>query len=617
MGRISRVSAALGALVCGGFVPLSTPIAAATASLPNYQIGIVEADLALPQAKASGIGWTRVPLPWASLEPQNGTWNFQYTHNDRTLLALAADGIVPVGVVQTVPTWASTNPAQAPRGVPQGLSLPWNNPGNYWGQFMYSLARHYAGLINTWIIGNEISVHTGPSRSFDGTPMQMAEMIRVAYLAVKAANPAASIQAPGAPYWYDQGRTTNALLTDLARLPGAKQNHDFIDGLNLHLYNTVQWNGLVFGYYRRILIHHGLGPFPIWLSETNAAPNAPEDPGITPAEQGDFLIENLAASLGVATHVEVYQMTDPNARVNYGLVGPSGATGPAYTAVQTLTRALADTRFLHESVLPYEWKAIAKPAIVTFGGVQRLVQVVWDQGFQRTTVTLPAYASTATVIAANGATRSIVARGRHFVIPLAPALHHSRKPPTNAPIGGAPLIIVQSVRRGQAGTPVTPPVNSPAEFAAPTPAITTRRGTETATIHPAQATITIADGAQTVTVGGWGVGNGRLLGPSGVAIGLHGTVYVTNSGANNVVAYSPRGQVVAQWGSYGTRPGYFNGPSGVAIGPNGNVYIADTLNQRVQKFSPTGKYLTQGPSNWPTTLTVTSTNHWHYVNAME
>lgn len=617
MGRTSRGYAVLGALMWGSVVMLSAPVAAAPHLTPNYQIGVVEADLAMPQARSLGIGWTRVPLPWASLEPHKGTWNFQYTHNDRTLLALAADGIVPVGVVQTVPGWASTNPAQVPRGVPKGLSLPWNNPGNYWGQFMYSLARHYAGLINTWIIGNEISVHTGPSRSFDGTPMQMAEMIRVAYLAVKAANPAAAIQAPGAPYWYDQGRTTNVLLTDLAHLPGATQHHDFIDGLNLHLYNTVQWNGRVFGYYRHILHTHRLGALPIWLSETNAAPNAPEDPGITAVEQSDFLIENLAASLGWASHVEVYQMTDPHARVNYGLVQPNGATGPAYTAVQTLTQALAGTRFLRESVLPYEWKAINKPAVVTFGGVQRLVQVVWDQGFRRATVTLPAYASTATLVVANGTTRSMAARGGHFIIPLAPALHHSRKPPTNAPIGGAPIIVVQPVKRGQAGTPTSPPVNNPSEFARRTPMLTATRGLETATVNPTRANLTIRTGPTSVTVGGWGIGSGHLLGPSGVAIGPTGTVYITNSGANNVVAYSPTGQVVAHWGSYGSMPGHFNGPSGIAIGPNGNVYVADTLNQRVQRFSPTGRYMDEGPAHWPTKITVTSSNHWRYSNAMK
>jgi sugar lactone lactonase YvrE len=609
--------ALMSASVLAGGTPLAMAAGPTRLAVPDYQVGVVEANQALSQAHALGIGWTRVPLPWASLEPAPNTWNFQYTHNDQTLLAMAADGIVPVGVVQTVPLWASATPADGLKGVPRGLSLPWNNPGNTWGQFMYSLARHYAGLINTWIIGNEISVHSGPSASFDGTTMQMAEMIRVAYEAIKAANPAALVQAPGAPYWYDRGADTNALLTDLSRLPKARQNHDFIDGLNLHLYNTVQWNGLVFGYYRHILKSHGLGSLPIWLSETNVAPyDAPEDPGVTPAEQADFIIENLADSLGYAPHVEVYEMTDPHARVNYGLVSASGSSGPAYKAVQTLTQALAGTKFISASVLPYEWQAVSKPAVVTFGGVRRLVNVVWDQGFQRTQVSLPAYTSTAAVITANGLSRTVTRAQGHFTLSLAPATHHSVSPATNAPIGGPPLIVVQRVATGQAGTPSTPPLNAPTEFAGPAPVITAKRGDETATVNPSQATVTIASGSHTVTVGGWGVGPGQLLGPSGVVIGPQGWVYVTNAGANNVVVYTSSGRVVARWGAFGHGSGQFNGPSGIGVGPHGTVYVADTLNQRIQAFTPTGRFLGQVAAAWPTTLRVVASGQVAFADGI-
>ncbi|PSR20334.1 MAG: hypothetical protein C7B45_15355 [Sulfobacillus acidophilus] len=607
------VSAAL----LAGTTPLVRAGHTVPGALPNYQVGVVEANLALPQAHALGIGWTRVPLPWASLEPKANTWNFQYTHNDQTLLALAADGIVPVGVVQTVPEWASATPADGLKGVPRGLSLPWNNPGNLWGQFMYSLARHYAGLINTWIIGNEISVHTGPSASFDGTTMQMAEMIRVAYEAVKAANPAGAVQAPGAPYWYDRGATTNALLTDLSRLPQARQHHDFIDGLNLHLYNTVQWNDMVFASYHHMLAEHGLGSLPIWLSETNVAPyDAPEDPGVTPAEQADFLIENLADSLAYTPHVEVYEMTDPHARVNYGLVSASGSSGPAYQAVRTITTVLADTQFISASVLPYEWQAVSKPAVVTFGGVRRLVNVVWDQGFQSTTVSLPGYGPTATVIAANGTVRTVTRSHGHFTLSLAPAIHHSASPPTNAPIGGPPLIVVQTVGRGQAGTPTAPPLNAPSEFARPAAPLIARRGDETATVNPDQATVTIRRGSQTVTVGGWGVGAGQLLGPSGVAIGPQGWVYVTNAGANDLVVYAASGRVVARWGTFGTGAGQFNGPSGLAVGPHGTVYVADTLNQRIQAFTATGQFVGQVAAAWPTRLQVTSAGQVTFMDGV-
>ncbi|MCL4521461.1 MAG: hypothetical protein M1415_07755, partial [Firmicutes bacterium] len=93
------------ALAC---IPLGSgvgSVAAASPPMPNYQFGVVEATQALPAAEALGIGWTRVPMFWSDLQPTKGSWNMDYTNQDRGLLALASDGIVPVGVVQTVPGW--------------------------------------------------------------------------------------------------------------------------------------------------------------------------------------------------------------------------------------------------------------------------------------------------------------------------------------------------------------------------------------------------------------------------------------------------------------------------------------------------------------------------------
>ena len=616
--RYGQVAAPV--LAAGAVLLLASPTAASAAavSAPNYQFGVVEANLAISKAQGLGIGWTRVPLPWVSLQPTPGSWNNFYMQNDQQLLALASDGIVPVGVVETVPAWASTNPAQAPDGVPRGLSLPWNNPKNYWGQYMYQLARHYAGLINTWIIGNEISIHSGRNKSFDGTTEQMAEMIRVASLAIHAANPAAMVQAPGAPYWYTKGRTTNVLLNDLSRLPGAAQHHDFIDGLNLHIYNTVQWNALIYGSYRQMLRRHGLGNLPIWLSETNAAPGAPEDRGVTPADQADFLIENLAASFQYVNHVEVYKMTDPpsGGGVRYGLLSPNGSTGAAYTAVKTLSHVLKGTQFLHAAVLPYEWNALSTPAVVTFGGVKKLVNVVWDQGFRPISVTLPGYAKQATVILPSGASYGVKASHGHFVLHLHPATIHSTSTPTNAPIGGPPLIVVQSVGLGRAGTPTIPPVNSPTEFSNPAPALTAQQGNESVSVNPSQATLTITTGASTVTAGGWGIASGDLLGPSGVAIAPNGTVYVSNSGGQDVVAYNSKGQFVTSWGKYGFHAGQLNGPSGIAVGPHGTVYVADTLNQRIQAFSPTGTFEGQASTPWPGKIQVLGSGQLQVTDAM-
>ena len=66
--------------LAGGLMLASTPAGAQSAPLPtpNYAFGAVEANLAVPQSSRLGIGWTRVPLPWASLQPAPGVWNYHY-----------------------------------------------------------------------------------------------------------------------------------------------------------------------------------------------------------------------------------------------------------------------------------------------------------------------------------------------------------------------------------------------------------------------------------------------------------------------------------------------------------------------------------------------------------
>ncbi len=596
------------------------PVAAASPPTPNYQFGVVEATQALPAAEALGIGWTRVPMFWSDLQPTKGSWNADYTNQDRGLLALASDGIVPVGVVQTVPGWASTMPAQAPDGVPRGLSLPWNNPGNTWGQFMYQLARHYAGLINTWIIGNEISIASGPYHTFDGSVEQMAEMIRVAYLAARAANPAAQIQAPGAPYWYTYGKTTSRLLTDLSQLPGAAQNHDSIDGINLHLYNTLQFNALIFARYRQILNAHGLASLPIWLSEANATPKDGTHAGVTLSQQSDFLIEDLSSSLADVRRVEVYQMKDPvsldGPEGPTGLVTQGGAARPAYTALKTLIGALSGTEFLSESLHTYRGYSPSIPAVVTFGGVRRLVQVVWDQGFSPTVVHLKAYQPVAEVLSADGSKTQVARVHGQFVLPLAPSTDHVSTNPHDAPIGGPPLFLVQTVGLGQGATPLRAPINSPTAFSGPTPPVLASQGTENVRMNMTQATLTIHTPTQSVVVGGWGTNSGQLLGPSGFAIAPSGTVYVTNSGRQDVVAYDPNGHLRTIWGSFGDGQGQFNGPSGIAVGAHGTVYVSDTLNQRIEAFSPSGTFEGQLATPWPGSLRVLASGRLSVTNQM-
>jgi sugar lactone lactonase YvrE len=81
-------------------------------------------------------------------------------------------------------------------------------------------------------------------------------------------------------------------------------------------------------------------------------------------------------------------------------------------------------------------------------------------------------------------------------------------------------------------------------------------------------------------------------GPGGIAVGRDGTVYVSlTMGKDRIVAFTPEGKLLRQWGKKGQGDGELDHPTGLAVGPDGSVYVADNSNRRIQKFSPQGKFL--------------------------
>jgi tripartite motif-containing protein 71 len=79
--------------------------------------------------------------------------------------------------------------------------------------------------------------------------------------------------------------------------------------------------------------------------------------------------------------------------------------------------------------------------------------------------------------------------------------------------------------------------------------------------------------------------------PTAVAVGPQGAVFVTDTNANRVDELSPRGRVIAQWGSKGRGPGQFVSPEGIAVDAHGTIYVVDRYNNRIEKLSPQGKFL--------------------------
>ncbi|MGD9893907.1 MAG: flippase activity-associated protein Agl23, partial [Dehalococcoidia bacterium] len=90
----------------------------------------------------------------------------------------------------------------------------------------------------------------------------------------------------------------------------------------------------------------------------------------------------------------------------------------------------------------------------------------------------------------------------------------------------------------------------------------------------------------------------ELYGPRGLAIDGDGNLWVTDTGHNRVLKFSPDGEPLGQFGGPGSEPGQFSEPVGIALASGGDILVADTWNGRVQRFDsafqPIGSYQIAG-----------------------
>ena len=82
--------------------------------------------------------------------------------------------------------------------------------------------------------------------------------------------------------------------------------------------------------------------------------------------------------------------------------------------------------------------------------------------------------------------------------------------------------------------------------------------------------------------GGSGDGNSKFNSPIGMAVNSNATtVYVGDYGNNRVQAFGPTGNYLSQFGN-----GVLSGPEGVAADGNGSIFVVDTGSQEIKVFGP-------------------------------
>ena len=85
-----------------------------------------------------GASWERLILPWDQIQPDRPG---DFSHLGQTLTRNQVQtelnrGTKVAGLLQFTPNWAAANPADGKRSVPNNLGLAFDDPNNYFGQYV-------------------------------------------------------------------------------------------------------------------------------------------------------------------------------------------------------------------------------------------------------------------------------------------------------------------------------------------------------------------------------------------------------------------------------------------------------------------------------------------------
>ena len=508
--RLGRLLIAVGvaALVLGqlpvgaqdGAPPAPQPLPSVAHNDPWF--GAVQAISAPQAALDAGVKWQRLIFPWDQIQP-NGSGDFgQGYFSDAQIDAQRALGFEIVGITLYTPRWAARDPRYGGRSVPRNLQLPIDHPDNYWAAYVKRLVGHYRGRIDTWAFYNEPDMYLEPDdyRTFAGTPIDYAQVLKTAYLAAKSVNPDAKVMMAGFTYSWDkqEGRPQylQRVLDALGGDPAAARNNWYFDLVDAHTYGNPLNTYTVPTIFRRILREKGLDK-PIWITESNVLvkqdPRVPAGDGpfrATIDEQASYIIQAmaLARAAGVQRY-SIYKVQDEhpeNEDEFWGLTRNDGTVRPSYLAYQTAVRYLQQPRsatyywwgsqvppteqevtaLLQSNVNRYQWPWPAPVNVVVLDRGAERVTVVWNASPQPQSVSLPAQSRAAQLVDKYGRVAPLAARDGYYDLSLEPSRNNSDpRDPTAYLVGGSPWLIVEDATQPIAPAPTYTPTPGPS----PTP----------------------------------------------------------------------------------------------------------------------------------------------------
>ena len=326
------------------------PVAPVITEAPTT-IGFADSDfIVMPAAdmgatvsrmRATGVQSVRILVPWVALQKDRGA-TYDWTLVDNMVTALAAQNMSILATLNSTPQWA------VPKGLP-ALSGPPASPAEY-AAFAGAVAKRYRGRISAYEIWNEPNAAMFFAPGPD--PAKFVGMLKAAYPAIKAADPAAVVVTGGLGAIVDHESVTMNAVTFLRAMytAGAK---GFFDGFGFHPYQyTTKFS--VGGWHpdapvnqiagiREVMRANGDDAKKIWLTEYGEPSSVGGD-----AKQAEYVDDLLTAwrKVPYAGPVYLYTMRDRNSRSRnvedtLGAFRSDGTEKPVVEVIRRHTRAAA------------------------------------------------------------------------------------------------------------------------------------------------------------------------------------------------------------------------------------------------------------------------------------
>ena len=480
-------------LLVGVGVWSETAVSPAAAS-PNQQsardprFGAVESFWAPGEAAELGVGWERILFYWNEIQPNGpNDWNTLHVHEE-WLAEATAQGRTVVGLLKNTPNWATDG--EFASGVPRGLYLPVDDPGNLWANYARRVASYYnAHGVHNWIIWNEPDIAPDVyGHEFSGSMADYYQLLKVAYIAIKQVDPNAKIHLGGMTYWHDPtwlGRFMQMVAAD----PDAAANNYYFDVISLHIYFRPETIPQIVGNAFAVQQQAGIPLKAVWINETNARPSTdPEWPvqvqafDIDLEQQAWYIVQaNALGFYSGAGRIAVYKLIDINISPgdeSWGLIRPYDfSKRPAFYAYQNTIKYLAGFTY------PVQREQAGNYTMVRFNRPQGVTRVLWARTASSVTLNVPALAESGVLVdPITGTETPITPTGGSYSVSLAGA-----RCAGECYMGGAPVFLVEEGVSSEGGSSA-PPVVSAANT--PTPGASGETNTEGGTSESgAEATV--------------------------------------------------------------------------------------------------------------------------------